>query len=32
MKNNPFLHAVAVGYLEILKLSITAGADPTIMN
>lgn len=28
MKNNPFLYAGAEGYIEILKLTIDAGADP----
>lgn len=32
MKNNPFLYAGAEGYLEILRLTIAAGADPTITN
>ena len=32
MKNNPFLYAGAEGYLEILKLTIAANADPTITN
>ena len=32
MKNNPFLYAGAEGYLDILKLTIDAGADPTITN
>lgn len=32
MKNNPFLYTGAEGYLEILKLTIDAGADPTLTN
>ena len=30
MKNNPFLYAGAEGYLDILKLTIDAGADPRL--
>ncbi|AIF44968.1 ankyrin [Virgibacillus sp. SK37] len=32
MQNNPFLYAGAEGYLEILKLTIEAGADPILLN
>lgn len=32
MKNNPFLYAGAEGYLDILKLTIDAGADPSLTN
>lgn len=32
MENNPFLYAGAEGYLKILRLTIEAGADPTIFN
>jgi ankyrin repeat protein len=32
MKNNPFLYACAEGFIEILKLTIAAGADPAITN
>ncbi|MES1039936.1 ankyrin repeat domain-containing protein [Peribacillus simplex] len=32
MKNSPFLYAGAEGYIDILKLAIEAGADPSITN
>ncbi|OOR11350.1 hypothetical protein BW897_17935 [Bacillus cereus] len=32
MKNNPFLYAGAEGYFDILKLTIDAGADPSLTN
>ena len=32
MLNSPFLYAGAEGYLDILKLTIQAGADPSITN
>jgi uncharacterized protein len=32
MKNNPFLYAGAEGYIDILKLTIKASADPSITN
>ena len=31
-QNTPFLYAGAEGYLTILKMTIQAGADPTILN
>ena len=32
MLNSPFLYAGAEGYLDILKMTIQAGADPSITN